>query len=79
MSCAASTKPHKDSFIRFLLNDGVVPLTGISHCTANKNGLCRMDNFLRGMKERIAEVDFQYDCFANVPWPDLIIDGRMKR
>ncbi|KAI0715319.1 phosphoglycerate mutase-like protein [Earliella scabrosa] len=81
MSCAASTKPHKDSFVRFLLNDGVVPLTGISHCTANKNGLCRMDNFLRGMKERIAEVDFQYDCFANytVPWPDPIIDGRMKR
>ena len=71
----------KQSFIRFVLNDGVVPLTGISHCTENKDGLCALDDFVKGMQERIAEVDYQYDCFANytVPWPDPIIDGRAPR
>ena len=87
MSCPASTVSGKSSnetksFIRFILDDGVIPLTGISHCeTPNKDGLCAVDDFVQGMKERIAEVDFQYDCFANytAPWPDPIIDGRMKR
>ncbi|EIW64306.1 phosphoglycerate mutase-like protein [Trametes versicolor FP-101664 SS1] len=82
MSCPASSKSQdKKSFIRFLLNDGVVPLTGIAHCTADKNGLCELDNFVKGMTERIAEVDFAFDCFANytAPWPDPIIDGRMHK
>ena len=81
MSCPASNKSgEKESYIRFILNDGVVPLTGINHCTANKDGLCLVNHFVQGMKERIAEVDYQYDCDANytVPWPDPIIDGRMK-
>lgn len=81
-SCPAKKKSaKKESYFRFLLNDGVVPLTGINHCTANKDGLCKLANFVQGLKERVAEIDFKYDCFANytVPWPDLIIDGRMKR
>ncbi|KAI0756702.1 phosphoglycerate mutase-like protein [Daedaleopsis nitida] len=81
MSCSASSKSNdKQTFIRFLLNDGVVPLTGLAHCAANKNGLCAMDSFAKGLKERITEIDFKYDCFANytAPWPDPIIDGRMK-
>ncbi|KAH9847412.1 phosphoglycerate mutase-like protein [Lenzites betulinus] len=79
MSCPArKNSQEKESFIRFLLNDGVVPLTGISHCTADKNGLCRTADFVQGMKERIAEVDFAFDCYANytVPSPDTIINGR---
>ncbi|KAH9837054.1 histidine phosphatase superfamily [Rhodofomes roseus] len=69
------------SYIRFLLNDGVVPLTGISHCeTPDPNGLCLLDNFIQGMQERIAEVDFVYDCYGNytapLPGSDNIIDGR---
>ncbi|KAI0652160.1 phosphoglycerate mutase-like protein [Trametes meyenii] len=82
LSCPASHKSHKkESFIRFLLNDGVVPLTGIAHCSENKDGLCAVADFVKGMKERIAEVDYEYDCFANytVPWPDTITDGRMHR
>nr|VWO94250.1 Acid phosphatase [Ganoderma boninense] len=81
MSCpAASSKNEKESYIRFVLNDGVLPLTGIAHCPENKDGLCLLDNFVQGMKQRIAEVDFQYDCSANYTagFPDNIIDGRMK-
>ncbi|OSC99507.1 phosphoglycerate mutase-like protein [Trametes coccinea BRFM310] len=83
MSCPASGKSskEKESYIRFLHNDGVVPLTGIAHCSANKDGLCALNDFVEGMKQRIAEVDYVYDCFANytAPWPDPIIDGRMHK
>ncbi|TBU46091.1 phosphoglycerate mutase-like protein [Dichomitus squalens] len=80
VSCPAANRTHKESYIRFLLNDGVVPLTGVSHCTENKDGLCLVESFVQGLQERIAEVDFQYDCFADYTagFPDNIIDGRMK-
>ena len=85
MSCPASAgSSDSASYIRFLLNDGVVPLTGISHCeTPDVNGLCLLDNFVQGMQERIAEVDFVYDCYTNYTPPaltsDPIIDGRMPQ
>ncbi|KZT05884.1 phosphoglycerate mutase-like protein [Laetiporus sulphureus 93-53] len=83
LSCpVSSANSTKEKFIRFLLNDGAVPLTGISHCeTPNKDGLCLFDNFVEGMKERIAEIDYAYDCFGDysIPVPDDIIDGRMPR
>lgn len=87
LSCPASstaTQNDKTTYIRFLLNDGVVPLTGISHCeTPDPNGLCLLDNFVQGMQERIAEVDFLYDCYGSYTAPqitsDPIIDGRMPQ
>ena len=77
----AAKRSEDKSYIRFLLNDGAVPLTGIAHCSEDKDGLCALEDFVKGMKERLAEIDFQYDCFANytVPWPDPIIDGRAPK
>ena len=34
------------------------------------------------MQERVAEVDFQYDCFSDnvtVPYPDTLTNGRYVR
>lgn len=75
LSCPASDTP---THIRFILNDGVVPLTGIKGCAKNKDGLCALDKFVSGLKARVAEIDYQFDCFANytVPAPDTIVDGR---
>lgn len=75
LSCPASSKP---THIRWVINDGVVPLTGINGCKADKNGLCEIDTFIAGMKQRITEVDFNFDCFADytVPIPDNIVDGQ---
>ncbi|KAG2150719.1 histidine phosphatase superfamily [Suillus bovinus] len=75
LSCPASEEP---THIRFLLNDGVVPLTGIHGCTEDSNGLCALPSFISGMHERIGQIDFAHDCFANytMPDPDNIIDGR---
>jgi len=59
----------------------VVPLTGVNGCKANPNGLCPLSTFVAGMQQRIADVDFNYDCFANytVPEPDTIIDGQYPK
>ncbi|KAG2075022.1 phosphoglycerate mutase-like protein [Suillus decipiens] len=75
LSCPASQEP---THIRFLLNDAAVPLTGINGCEEDPNGLCALPSFISGMQERIGEINFAYDCFANytMPDPDTIIDGR---
>ncbi|KAI0266664.1 phosphoglycerate mutase-like protein [Gloeopeniophorella convolvens] len=75
LSCPASSEP---THVRWILNDAVVPLTGVRGCKADKNGLCEIGAYINGTQARIAEVDYQFDCFANytVPVPDTIIDGR---
>jgi hypothetical protein len=62
LSCPASDTP---THIRWLLNDGVLPQTGIQGCTFDANGLCPIDTFIAGMKQRISEIDFNFDCFGN--------------
>ncbi|KAI0066187.1 phosphoglycerate mutase-like protein [Artomyces pyxidatus] len=75
LSCPASTTP---THVRWILNDAVVPLTGIAGCKQDPNGLCELEAYINGTQNRIAEIDFQYDCFANytIPDPDTIVDGR---
>ena len=47
-------------------NDAVVPISD-SHpgCPADPNGLCSFDNVISVLQNRIADIDFNYDCFAN--------------
>ncbi|KAF4623104.1 hypothetical protein D9613_002089 [Agrocybe pediades] len=78
LSCPAS---EKSTHIRWILNDGVLPMTGIKGCKPNQDGLCDLDAFIAGMKTRIEEVDFAFDCFGNytIPEPDNIIDGQFPK
>ncbi|KAF7968230.1 hypothetical protein HWV62_31613 [Athelia sp. TMB] len=64
--------------IRWILNDAVLPLTGMKGCKEDKDGLCELSTFISAMKARIGEVDFNFDCNGNytVPQPDKIVDGR---
>ena len=75
MSCPVLQEPKQ---IRWLLNDAVVPLTGIIGCPENENGLCPLSTFISAMQRRLSEVDFALDCLGNymVPDPDLFTDGR---
>ncbi|KIK96012.1 hypothetical protein PAXRUDRAFT_139439 [Paxillus rubicundulus Ve08.2h10] len=75
ISCPAGKDP---THIRFILNDGILPMTGIKGCTEDPNGLCSLSSFISGMQERIGQIDFDFDCFANytMPNPDNITDGR---
>lgn len=47
-------------------NDAVVPLHE-SHagCPEDANGLCSFDHVVEVLKKRSAEIDFDYDCYAN--------------
>jgi len=55
-----------------------MPLTGVYGCMEDPNGLCALPTFVSGMQERIGQIDFAHDCFANytMPNPDNIVDGR---
>ncbi|KAJ6617632.1 phosphoglycerate mutase-like protein [Mycena sp. CBHHK59/15] len=78
LSCPASSMP---THIRWILNDAVIPLTGIKGCKANSDGLCPLPSFIDGIKQRIEEVDFAFDCFANytMPDPDNITTGQYPK
>lgn len=47
-------------------NDAVIPISG-SHagCPNDPNGLCSFDNVVSVLQRRAAEINFDYDCFAN--------------
>ncbi|KAJ3569059.1 hypothetical protein NP233_g5303 [Leucocoprinus birnbaumii] len=74
LSCPASGKP---THIRWIINDGVLPLDGIKGCKHNKDGMCEISTFIDGMKQRIAEVDYDFACHGNYtyPNPDHIVDA----
>ncbi|KAF7292227.1 Acid phosphatase [Mycena indigotica] len=78
LSCPSPASPASSpTHIRWLLNDAVVPLTGIAGCAASTSGLCPLKAFVAGMKQRIREIDFAEGCFGNftVPNPDLLVGG----
>ncbi|KAJ7915401.1 histidine phosphatase superfamily [Mycena leptocephala] len=51
--------------IRIIVNDGVVPLTGIAGCAAQKDGMCAVDAFVAAQKKIIGATDWAYDCYGN--------------
>ena len=69
--------------IRWMINDGMVPLEGIKGCGKNKDGMCRMDVFIKGMKDRIEKVDYDFrmgtmlmpgsDFLINKAFPCLVV------
>jgi hypothetical protein len=58
-------------YVRIVLNDAVVPLTGINGCAEDDDGKCAFDAFVDGMKEVIGRVDFARDCGARDKEPGM--------
>ncbi|KAJ3564373.1 hypothetical protein NP233_g8339 [Leucocoprinus birnbaumii] len=48
--------------IRIIINDGVVPLTGIRGCPAKADGMCPVAVFVEAMRELIRDADWTWDC-----------------
>lgn len=47
-------------------NDAVIPVNGTySGCEYNADGLCSFDNVVSVLQQRLDEIDYDYDCFAN--------------
>ncbi|KAG6902042.1 hypothetical protein C0995_005252 [Termitomyces sp. Mi166 len=56
--------------IRIIINDGVVPLTGIKGCLEHPDGLCPVDTFVNAQKELLAETDWDWACNGNWTVPE---------
>jgi len=47
-------------------NDAVVPIDkSYAGCQWSDDGLCAFDTVVAALQDRIKEIDFQHDCFAN--------------
>lgn len=68
--------PHR--YVRIILNDAPVPLTGINGCKENDDGLCEFDSFVSSMHTLIGEVDHAYACTAEYEW-DEVVNGAPPR
>ncbi|KAI0386532.1 phosphoglycerate mutase-like protein [Hypomontagnella monticulosa] len=52
--------------MRFVVNDAVIPVAdSYPGCSPDPHGLCSFDTVVSVLKDRIDEIDFDYDCFAN--------------
>ncbi|KAI1380276.1 phosphoglycerate mutase-like protein [Hypoxylon crocopeplum] len=52
--------------MRFIVNDAVIPVAdSYAGCPADPHGLCAFDNVVSVLKDRIDEINFDYDCFAD--------------
>ncbi|TFK45691.1 phosphoglycerate mutase-like protein [Heliocybe sulcata] len=60
LSCASSPDPQ----IRVIINDGVVPLTGIRGCPSQKDGMCPVDVFVDAQREIIKETEWEWGCYG---------------
>lgn len=49
-------------YIRIVLNDAVMNLSGINGCPHDPHGLCPLEAFLDAMRISIRDVDFAWDC-----------------
>ncbi|EMD38508.1 hypothetical protein CERSUDRAFT_82782 [Gelatoporia subvermispora B] len=54
-----------DSQIRVIINDGVVPLTGIRGCPEQKDGMCPVSTFVAAQREIIDKTDWEYVCHGD--------------
>jgi len=49
-------------YIRLILNDAVVPLTGLKGCGEDEDGLCVLNTFVEALGEIVAETNFGEVC-----------------
>ncbi|KAH5056181.1 3-phytase [Parastagonospora nodorum] len=78
LSCPAM-QPTKQ--IRFIVNDAVIPINeSYPGCPEDANGLCSFDHVVSVLQKRSAEIDFDYDCFANyTASPGMDYNGRAPK
>lgn len=68
-----STFTNTKDYIRFVLNNAPLPLSGLPGCEKHsKNGFCPVDTFLRTVPLLKKDAMYQYACFGNYS-----IDGQV--
>ncbi|GAA5986983.1 hypothetical protein JCM5350_000931 [Sporobolomyces pararoseus] len=67
-------------FVRWILNDGVVPISNMEGCEENDDGMCYLESYLPSLQKWIESVDFDFDCYGEYELPhEPILDGRSPR
>ncbi|KAI0824475.1 phosphoglycerate mutase-like protein [Trametes gibbosa] len=61
LSCASSPDPQ----IRIIINDGVVPLTGLLGCPVSPDGTCPLSTFVAALHELIGQTDWAWSCLGD--------------
>lgn len=49
-------------FVRWILNDGVVPISNMEGCEENDDGLCYLESYVASLQKWIESVDYEFDC-----------------
>ncbi|EJD36091.1 phosphoglycerate mutase-like protein [Auricularia subglabra TFB-10046 SS5] len=49
-------------YVRWVLNDGVLPLHGAGECPESSLGLCELEVFVKALELRVEEVEFERVC-----------------
>ncbi|ORY55956.1 histidine phosphatase superfamily [Leucosporidium creatinivorum] len=63
--------------VRWILNDGVVPLDNIKGCGKSSEGWCPLDAFVSAMIERTSSIRWEYDCLEPFELgSEPVLDGR---
>lgn len=73
LSCPAYPMQSDDaeaSYIRIVVNDGPVPLTGVRGCSPSPSGLCPLATFIEAQKATIQEVDWEWGCHGDWEVPE---------
>ncbi|GAA5930144.1 histidine phosphatase family protein [Sporobolomyces koalae] len=64
-------------FVRWILNDGVVPIANMEGCFENDDGLCHLESYIPALQKWLTSVDFDYECHGSYDLPsEPILDGR---
>ena len=72
-----SASVDKKDYIRFVLNNAPLPLSGLSGCEKNgKNGFCPVEAFLRAVPSLKKEAMYQYACFGNYSTDGQVGNGK---
>ncbi|KAF8638870.1 hypothetical protein AX17_001926 [Amanita inopinata Kibby_2008] len=66
LECSSMSSPQ----IRIVINDGVVPLTGVRGCPEQRDGMCSVETFTSAQKETVARTDWIYDCHGDWTVPE---------
>lgn len=72
----SATSAESQRYVRIILNDAPVPLTGINGCKRNDDGLCSLDSFVSSMHTLIGEVDFYKACHTDYDFEPEVGNGR---
>ncbi|PVG01497.1 phosphoglycerate mutase-like protein [Serendipita vermifera] len=65
--------PHAPSYtsqIRVILNDAIVPLTGVEGCPDQRDGLCPTEKFIKAQKKLLEAVDWDWACHGDWSIPE---------